>query len=160
MAAILRGAVAVARKVAPQIGKVAGKIGGAIGRTAARTPTIVKQGAVITGATVAADAIGRRVSGGGSSDLFGLPVIADPFSVEALRAPRGYVLVQNPDSDDPMDKVAVLKQVAYALGLKKRPQRGGISAREIRAARRVQSVISSLTVNRQPKFKLRKGRKR
>lgn len=97
---------------------------------------------------------------GGASDLFGLPLVTEAFSVETLRAPRGYVLIQNPDSDDPNDKIAVLKEVAYALKLRKRPTRGGISASEIRAARRVQSVISSLTVARKPRMPLKRGRRR
>lgn len=161
MAAIIGGLLgAGGRRV---IGKVAGKMGGWIGRQSG----IIKAGAKVAGAVgvgAAGTVVGERITGswggGGSGDLFGLPLVTDAFSVETLRAPKGYVLIQNPESDDPSDKIAVLKEVAYSLKLRKRPTRGGISAREIKAARRVQSVISSLTVARKPRMPLKKRGRR
>lgn len=92
----------------------------------------------------------------GSSLAGGLPIITSPQSVSTLRAPKGYVIV----TDSSGRKVAVLAKVAYAMGLKKRPSRGGgITGREIRAARHVQAVIQSLTTTRKPKMPLKKGRR-
>lgn len=86
----------------------------------------------------------------------GMQIIAQPQQVTALRAPKGYVIV----TDSTGRKVAMLAKVAYALGLRKRPSRGGgITAREIASARRVQSVIQSLTTARKPKMPLKKGRR-
>jgi hypothetical protein len=159
MAAILRGAA----KLAPKLGGIARKAGGLIGRVGGmigrNRGTIATTGAVI-GAGAISDRLSRGGFGGGGSELFGLPLITDAFAVETLRAPRGYVLIQNPESDDPQDKIAVLKEVAYALKLRKRPSGGGgISSRDIRTARHVQRVIGKLTVNRKPKFRLKTGKR-
>jgi hypothetical protein len=84
-----------------------------------------------------------------------LPLITDPIPYQGLKAPKGYTLVRNGN-----ETVAILSVVAYALGIKKRPQKsGGISGREIAAAKRVQRVIGGLTVNRQPRMKLKAGKK-
>jgi hypothetical protein len=161
---LIRGAVGLARGGAGKtVGKLAGKAGAWVGRQSG----IIKPAAKVAGAIgvgAAGTVIGERMvtgdwGGGGGGNLFGLPMVTDAIPVEALRAPRGYVLIQNPESDDPNDKVAVLKEVAYALKLRKRPVRGGISAAEIRAARRVQRVIGQLTVARKPRMPLRKGRR-
>lgn len=96
--------------------------------------------------------------GGGAAAVGGqIPMVTDPVNVTAPRAPRGYVLVHMPDGSTK----AVLKEVAYALGLKKRPQkRGGISSKEIRTARKVQHLITSLTVARHPRTPIRKKARR
>lgn len=160
MAAII-GGIAKAIGAGKVVGRIAGKIGGAVGRAVGRNRKVIGAvGTVIGGGAAAgagAEAI-SRIGGGGSTEIGGLPLIVGAEEVQVLRAPPGYVLITDPGSGE---QVAMLKEVAYALKLRKRPTRGGgITAREIRAARRVQSVISSLTVNRQPKFKLKRGRRR
>lgn len=162
MAAIIGGIVRSG------VGRTIGKLAGKAGAWAGRQSGIIKTGAKVAGAVgvgAAGTVVGERVvsgnwGSGGGSDVFGLPLVVDAYSVETLRAPRGYVLIQNPESDDPTDKIAVLKEVAYSLKLRKRPSRGGITANEIKAARRVQSVIQSLTVARKPRMPLKKRGRR
>ena len=112
------------------------------------------------------DGVVRRLGGGtpvpsGTLPMAGgaFPVSTAPLQVTALRAPKGYVLVTNPMTGQ---KIAVLKQVAYALGLRKRPHRAEITARDMRGAMRVQSFIKRHTVQRHPKvaLKTKTGRKR
>ena len=92
----------------------------------------------------------------GSAATGGLTITAPPQSVSVLRAPKGYVLVTLPNGS----KIAMLAKVAYALGLKKRPTRGGgITGREVQAARRVQAFVMSLTTARKPKMPIKKGRR-
>lgn len=100
----------------------------------------------------------NAVTGGGVQVVNGqIPMVTDPITHTGPRAPHGYVLVKMPDGSIK----AVLKEVAYALGLKKRPQkRGGVSAKEIRTARKVQSLITSLTVARHPRTPIRKKARR
>jgi hypothetical protein len=104
---------------------------------------------------------GRALFGAGTDAPAGVgqlgAVTALPRQVSRYQAPPGYVLVSQGEGRPP---VAVLAKVAYALGLKKRPQRGGgLTRREISAARHVQSVIMSLTTTRKPKLALKKGRR-
>lgn len=157
MAALLGKVVgAVGRAVSSPLGKA---VGGLIGRAGSKAGPLIRTGAKVAAGGAAFELGSQAVRGaltGGGDGLFGLPLVTEAQEVEVLRAPRGYVLIQNPESDDPSDKVAVLKEVAYALGLRKRPSRGGISAREIKAARRVQSVIMSLTVKRVPRVPIKK----
>ena len=83
-------------------------------------------------------------------------VTAPVTTTQRYVAPPGYVLVSQGQGKPP---VAVLAKVAYALGLKKRPQRGGgITRNEIQAAQKVQRVIMSLTTTRKPRLPLKKGR--
>lgn len=86
-----------------------------------------------------------------------LQVVGNPQLVQREVAPPGYVLVCLPDGR----KIAVLKEIAYMYGLKKRPQKsGGISRKDVQTARRVQAVITSMTTARKPKLALKSGRKR
>ena len=86
-----------------------------------------------------------------------IPMVTNPQQVQVARAPRGYVHVTMPDGT----QKAVLKEVAYALGLRKRPQkRGGVSSRDVRVARRVQKFVTDLTVARQPRTRIAKKRSR
>ena len=97
-------------------------------------------------------------SGGGLEAINGqIPMVTDAPNVTVPRAPRGYVLVRMPDGS----VKAVLKEVAYALGLRKRPKkRGGISSKDISTARKVQHLITSLTVARHPRTPIRKKARR
>lgn len=97
---------------------------------------------------------GTMVPGGvGAGVLSGqLPLVTDPIQYTGLKAPKGYTLIRNGEQ-----VVAVLSVVAYALGLKKRPRaRGGISGRELEAARKVQGFITKHSVARKPKVPLKK----
>ena len=93
----------------------------------------------------------------GGMDFGGIPLITGVIEDVCYKAPRGYSIVTDPATGE---KVAMLTQAARALGLVKRRTRGGISGAEIKSARKVQRVISALTVNRQPRVKIRKGGKR
>ena len=169
---VAAGARLLARKVLPRAGAALARGLGFLKRNPTATATAIGAGAgVVTRMT------GRPTGGGGlqlpverrggsrlnpfdndSPTIGGIALITDAEQVERYKAPPGYVLVRT--SADPDDEpIAVLKSVAYALGLKKRPTRGGISAAEIRSARRVQNVIQSLTTQRQPKIKLKRGRR-
>ena len=85
-------------------------------------------------------------------------VTAPVQQVQTYKAPPGYVLVSQGQGKPP---VAVLAKVAYALGLRKRPVRGGgITRKDLERARHVQRVVMSLTTARKPKLplKTKKGR--
>ena len=85
-------------------------------------------------------------------------VTAPVMSVQTFKAPPGYVLVSQGQGKPP---VAVLAKVAYALGLKKRPVRGGgLTRKDIERAKHVQRVVMSLTTARKPKLHIKTGRKR
>lgn len=84
-------------------------------------------------------------------------IIAAPQTVSVQKAPPGYVIVSKANGQ----KVAMLKEVAYALGLRKRPhKRGGISGKDIQTARRVQGVIMSLSVKRAPRVPIKGGKRK
>lgn len=95
---------------------------------------------------------------GAAGGVAQLPNVTAPVStVQRYQAPPGYVLVSQGQGRPP---VAVLAKVAYALGLKKRPVRGGgLSRRDIAAAHHVQRVVMSLTTARKPKLALKKGKR-
>lgn len=93
---------------------------------------------------------GGGFGGGGFSDL----LMADPEAYEAMRCPPGYVLVDLGDGP-----VCMNREVAYALGIRKRARRGGITAREVAAAKKVQRFGQGLFVNKAPRTKLKKGRR-
>jgi hypothetical protein len=77
-----------------------------------------------------------------------LPLTSQVFSVRVARVPPGYVKVALPDGR----VIGMLAQVAYSLGIKKRPSRGqGITGRELRAAKKVQRLIKRMTVGRKLK---------
>jgi hypothetical protein len=83
----------------------------------------------------------------------GVPIVTSVQQATCLKAPPGYSIVTVNGQ-----KVAMLSQVAYALGLKKRPQRGGgITRREVAAARKVQSFVMALTVARKPRLAIKRG---
>lgn len=109
-------------------------------------------GSVSTGKALTPTVGGSSPVGGG-----GFPITVTPGTKQRLVAPKGYVIVEVNGT-----KVAMLAKVAYALGLRKRPTRGGgITGAQIRAARHVQSVILSLTSKRQMKTPIKRhGRKR
>lgn len=96
--------------------------------------------------------------GAGSAVLNGdVQIVASPQRVTVEKAPPGYVIVSKANGQ----KVAMLREVAYALGLRKRPhKRGGISAKDIQTARRVQGVVMSLTVKRAPRVPIKGARRR
>lgn len=87
-----------------------------------------------------------------------LKMATKPVTVQRVVAPPGYVLVCAPNGE----KIAVLKPIAYALGLRKRPVKGGgLTRRELQAAAKVQRFLSAHTVARKPKGALlRAGKKR
>lgn len=119
--------------------------------------------------------LGGWLPGGGSSPRFpgispgttggspsgvtgpgGIAITAQPESYTAYRAPKGYSIVTLPNGM----KTAVLTKVAVALGLKKASSRGGgITAREVKAARRVQAFVMGMTTARKPKMQLKKGKR-
>ena len=98
-----------------------------------------------------------NASGGGLIPGVDIPVSVSPLEVKALRAPRGYVLVTNPRTGG---KIAVLKTVAYALGLRKRPKRAAITSRDLAGARRVQGFIKKYSVARHAKTPIRSKARR
>lgn len=89
----------------------------------------------------------------GAGDLTGL-LLAEPEAYEALRCPQGYVLV-----DLGQGPMCMNREVAYALGIRKRPRKGGLTGSEIRAAKKVQRFGQGLFVNKVPKVRLKKGRR-
>lgn len=167
------GAIAKAAGIGKAIGKVAGKVGAFIGKTVSKGRAVVNKYPVTSGAIVtgAATAVGTKIARptaqqlpapqqGGSAGGFdmsfgGIPLITGVFEDVCYKAPRGYSIVTDPMTGE---KVAMLTAAARALGLVKRRARGGISGTDIRRARKVQNLITSLTVNRQPRVKIRRKR--
>jgi hypothetical protein len=80
-----------------------------------------------------------------------IPVFQQVQLVARAVAPPGYVVIRLPSGQN----VAVLREVAYALGIRRRPSRAGISARDIRAAKKVQRLVKRLTVGRKARIPLR-----
>ena len=100
---------------------------------------------------------GTAMTTGSGSVLGPMPITAPPTFVSVPKAAKGYVIVEAPNGA----KVQVLKEVAYALGLKKRPRKSvAISSRDVRGAQKVQTFIQRFSVARKPKSPLRKGRRR
>lgn len=93
---------------------------------------------------------GMAMGGGGA---FGQLVVA-PEQYTGMRCPPGYSLYDFGDGP-----ACYPTKVLRALGLKKARARGGITAREVQAAKKVQRFGSKLFVNKVPKTKLRKGRR-
>lgn len=85
-----------------------------------------------------------------------LQLVTNVQTVQRNVAPKGYVVVQTPQGPR-----AVVKEVAYALGLAKRPRRGGgLTRRDIQGAYRTQALVKRLTVCK-PKHALKsRGKKR
>ena len=149
-------------------------------------PTVIQQGGAVGADNIIRDLLGQLGSGvakrlgwgteddvmrggsnvpapvvnGGGIPGVNIPVVVAPQAVVAWKAPKGYVLVQHPTN--PAIKLAVLAKVAYALGLKKRPQKStAISSRDIAGARKVQGFIRRYSVNRAAKHPIKaKGRRR
>lgn len=84
-----------------------------------------------------------------------IPAVTNVQTVSVPRAPAGYVIVQTPQGPR-----AMLRELAYSLGIKKRPSRGGLTKRDIQGAYRTQALVKRLTVCK-PKhpLKTRKGKR-
>src|SRR5258708_6548448 len=75
-----------------------------------------------------------------------------PTMVQRAKCPRGYSGVRTGGTDQRPTVVCVLTKVARALGLVRRKRGRGISARDLRAAVRVQRLVHRLG----PKFGIRR----
>ena len=86
-----------------------------------------------------------------------IPMTTAPVAAMTMKAPPGYVLIRANDGRS----VAVLKEVAYAIGLRKRPHKTTkISARDVQGARAVQGFIEKFSVKRTPRTPIKKGKRR
>lgn len=127
---------------------------GGMGETQGERENRIFSGGIAAGERQAG---GGQLAGfrGGRGGLIGglvasgaLPLTSQVFSVRVARVPPGYVKVALPDGR----VIGMLAQVAYSLGIKKRPSRGqGITGRELRAAKKVQRLIKRMTVGRKLK---------
>lgn len=96
------------------------------------------------------------LGGGGGLMLGQFPLVVEPEAATSLRCPKGYSLADFGDGP-----ACYPTKVLVALGVRRASRRGGgITGREIAAARKVQRFGQGLFVNKQPKVKLRKGRGR
>lgn len=100
-------------------------------------------------------------TGGGSKGLAAalvlsgqIPAVTNVQQATRFVAPPGYVIVQTPSGPR-----AMLRELAYALGIKKRPTRGGLSKRDLQGAYRTQAMIKRLTTCA-PKTKLKTRKRR
>ena len=189
MATVLGAAArAVLQKIGGKAVKGVARVIG-VGKKVATNPAARTAGgvAVTVGATAAGTRVARKGEGSGTPVVdaeyeaipkYGLPVeqggygmgpagtvvpglpvaITKPPRFEARAvADKGYVIVDVGEGK----KIQMLKKVAVAMGLRKATRRGGgITAREIKSARKVQRVITALTVKREPRVKISKGKKR
>jgi hypothetical protein len=170
---VVSGVLGAARKIVPKAGAAVRSKGGQMVISGARKAGgVAAAGAVFEGGSrvvrrgetsavpVPDGGYGGGYGGGGEEMSMGgmpVPFIVEPEYRESPRAPRGYVIVQDPTTGQP---IAMLKEVAYALGLRKRSRRGGgISASDIRRAKKVQRVVTALTVKREPRVRLKTGKR-
>lgn len=85
-----------------------------------------------------------------------IPAMQPALRKIVTAAPPGYVIIQTPQGPR-----SILKPVAYALGLKKKPvKRAILSRRDIQGAHRVNRIIGEYSVHRKPKLQLKSGKKK